>query len=166
MRVLRKFKRNECVNTTAFFYWYFSIRVCKKSREKKDGGNSLGSEMLGINGFATGVNQFGFEFSNSEIQKNLKNLAFQEGVIKPMEKKMAEAGEDKKFDISQMAKSVIEDFNAPKSVNDDLNLGKLECAFCGTEAGKKCGKCKAVFYCGVEHQKKDWTRHKKDCLQE
>jgi len=26
-----------------------------------------------------------------------------------------------------------------------------------------CGRCKAVFYCGKEHQQADWDRHKKEC---
>lgn len=36
--------------------------------------------------------------------------------------------------------------------------------FCG-QVGKtlKCGHCKAVGYCGKEHQKKDWKKHKAVC---
>lgn len=28
---------------------------------------------------------------------------------------------------------------------------------------KKCGRCKLVRYCNVEHQKSDWSEHKKSC---
>ena len=37
------------------------------------------------------------------------------------------------------------------------------CIICGTEAKLKCGGCKNVAYCGVEHQKKDWKNHKLIC---
>lgn len=28
---------------------------------------------------------------------------------------------------------------------------------------KHCGKCRSVYYCGVEHQRQDWSEHKKLC---
>ena len=34
------------------------------------------------------------------------------------------------------------------------------CAFGDT---KKCGKCRSVTYCGLECQRKDWSRHKRLC---
>ncbi len=30
------------------------------------------------------------------------------------------------------------------------------------KAFKRCGRCKGVAYCGIEHCKADWKRHKKD----
>lgn len=37
------------------------------------------------------------------------------------------------------------------------------CAVCDVDAALKCTACKAVFYCGVEHQKQHWKAHKKEC---
>lgn len=38
------------------------------------------------------------------------------------------------------------------------------CHVCGrTGDMKKCARCKAVFYCGAECQKKHWPEHKKEC---
>jgi hypothetical protein len=29
---------------------------------------------------------------------------------------------------------------------------------------KKCGRCKAVYYCGAAHQKEHWSVHKRECM--
>ncbi|RFU24591.1 hypothetical protein B7463_g11746, partial [Scytalidium lignicola] len=40
----------------------------------------------------------------------------------------------------------------------------MSCNVCGkTEGIKRCAQCKAVAYCGREHQKADWKAHKKIC---
>lgn len=40
-----------------------------------------------------------------------------------------------------------------------------ECKVCGSrESLKKCGNCMEVYYCSLEHQKKDWKDHKLTCL--
>lgn len=44
------------------------------------------------------------------------------------------------------------------------------CAFCGVLSSSelalmKCGRCLKTFYCSREHQREDWSRHKRaDCL--
>jgi hypothetical protein len=38
------------------------------------------------------------------------------------------------------------------------------CVVCGSNGHtKKCGKCKKVYYCGRECQRKDWRQHKPEC---
>ena len=42
------------------------------------------------------------------------------------------------------------------------------CHFCDkTDADKKllkCGRCQAITYCGLDCQRSDWTRHRKNCV--
>jgi len=42
---------------------------------------------------------------------------------------------------------------------------KLQCRVCrvGNVQLYKCSGCESVWYCGREHQKHDWKRHKKEC---
>jgi len=41
----------------------------------------------------------------------------------------------------------------------------LPCKVCGkTESTRRCAQCKAVSYCGTEHQKADWKVHKNICI--
>ena len=47
------------------------------------------------------------------------------------------------------------------------HVAKQSCALCNKmepfiNEFKKCGRCKAVYYCCVEHQKEHWKEHKKD----
>lgn len=38
-----------------------------------------------------------------------------------------------------------------------------KCVICNEKAPFKCTACKLVNYCGAEHQKKDWPKHKVIC---
>lgn len=40
---------------------------------------------------------------------------------------------------------------------------KSRCIVCDSSAALQCSRCKAVHYCGVEHQKSDWKAHKSQC---
>lgn len=43
-------------------------------------------------------------------------------------------------------------------------LGKNICALCGKiDCAKQCGKCRKVYYCSSDCQKKDWKLHKVTC---
>lgn len=47
-------------------------------------------------------------------------------------------------------------------LSDPSIMGK--CGYCGSDQAQvKCAKCKSVFYCDKNCQKKDWKLHKKDC---
>ena len=37
------------------------------------------------------------------------------------------------------------------------------CGQCSKPSKTKCSRCKTIYYCGVECQKKDWKGHKKFC---
>ena len=37
------------------------------------------------------------------------------------------------------------------------------CEICGLLSNTYCSICKKVYYCGKEHQKLDWSLHKKTC---
>jgi len=37
------------------------------------------------------------------------------------------------------------------------------CKVCGKQDAKRCGKCRIVFYCSVQCQRKDWKSHKEAC---
>jgi hypothetical protein len=40
-------------------------------------------------------------------------------------------------------------------------VGGKCCAVCAsTQELRKCGQCKSVWYCNVEHQKQHWPSHK------
>ena len=41
----------------------------------------------------------------------------------------------------------------------------MSCKVCAKAEGvRKCGRCRAVAYCGREHQKQDWPIHKAGCI--
>jgi len=48
-----------------------------------------------------------------------------------------------------------------KAGSDLIYLDK--CAVCNQPASKSCGACELEFYCGKDHQKEDWPRHKTSC---
>jgi len=43
------------------------------------------------------------------------------------------------------------------------NYGKMSCAECGAEDGKRCAGCGTVAYCGRECQRMGWKGHKRYC---
>jgi len=43
------------------------------------------------------------------------------------------------------------------------NERKFRCEICKKPSVHVCSKCLSVYYCGEEHQRKDWPRHKREC---
>ena len=39
----------------------------------------------------------------------------------------------------------------------------MSCFVCKKEGAKHCSRCRLIYYCGVECQKKDWPLHKLKC---
>ena len=51
-----------------------------------------------------------------------------------------------------------------RQFSDEMRSEAKGCKMCGkTEGMKRCARCKAVVYCGIENQKADWKRHKRFC---
>ena len=47
---------------------------------------------------------------------------------------------------------------------EDAKEYKSKCTTCGSNDGKKKTCCKLVWYCSIECQRKDWSKHKENCL--
>jgi len=56
--------------------------------------------------------------------------------------------------------------NPPKSASAGrASVEFMACKVCRkTEGTMRCARCKAIAYCGREHQKADWKMHKQECL--
>ncbi len=52
--------------------------------------------------------------------------------------------------------------NVPNITNLTKTCGLTSCGIVNSEA-KLCSRCKRVYYCNVECQKKDWAQHKAGC---
>lgn len=154
LRQMRQKNRQAAQIIDAVELTTFKKTVSEKAKESGDGGASLGGEMLGIVGMAEGPKRMaGFEFTNKEIEKDFKNVAFKEGVLRPMAQKMEEEGEV--INVDNIAKSVLQDFTKPKT--------GCYVDGCMKEGTKRCGACKQALYCSPEHQKQHWPEHKKNC---
>ncbi|XP_034246357.1 uncharacterized protein LOC117648173 [Thrips palmi] len=47
--------------------------------------------------------------------------------------------------------------------NQDSRFLRWHCSVCGKPDALGCKRCQLDFYCGPEHQRKDWPRHKLSC---
>jgi hypothetical protein len=52
----------------------------------------------------------------------------------------------------------------PVAVMKPVYMTPGTCCICGSAVDLlKCSVCRSVHYCGKEHQKQDWKRHKHEC---
>ena len=52
-----------------------------------------------------------------------------------------------------------------EQLSDEMCSETKACKVCGKSVGmKRCARCKAVAYCGTEHQRQDWKIHKRFCV--
>ena len=42
-------------------------------------------------------------------------------------------------------------------------MNDVKCALCHSPANQRCTGCHVTFYCGKEHQKQHWKKHKNHC---
>lgn len=68
-------------------------------------------------------------------------------------------------EVKSIGEKLITSLEIYNKENSKLIRPSLLCCYCKIEAKKlmKCARCRKVFYCGRECQKKDWKEHKKFC---
>ncbi|SCP05239.1 MYND finger protein, putative [Plasmodium ovale] len=76
---------------------------------------------------------------------------------------------ENRWDQAQAMQDLLRQMKTEKDGDTNVNMNKeIEkantCETCYTEKNlKRCGKCKKVFYCSIECQKKDFIFHKRIC---
>lgn len=70
----------------------------------------------------------------------------------------------RKSSISEIASQFVPALKNPFA-NQLKNSEKIRCAFCNLDTpNKRCARCKAVYYCCAECQRKHWRKHKMVCI--
>lgn len=54
--------------------------------------------------------------------------------------------------------------DSPNTPSPAAQSDEKKCRLCKADAGKKCSKCKSVYYCCKQCQMDDWPSHKKQCI--
>jgi hypothetical protein len=64
----------------------------------------------------------------------------------------------KKFQVIK-----ITNMNIINNVVEVVEMQKNICVVCNIYCKKKCERCKTAYYCCIEHQRENWSYHKKIC---
>jgi hypothetical protein len=67
--------------------------------------------------------------------------------------------------VQEIMGEVIAEGQGRRASGPSRSVEIMACRICGkTEGTMRCGRCKVAAYCGKEHQRADWTVHKKGCV--
>jgi hypothetical protein len=67
--------------------------------------------------------------------------------------------------VEKMIVEAMAESQGQGATRPSAHVGNKSCRICGkTERIMKCARCKAVAYCGREHQRADWKVHKTSCM--
>lgn len=71
----------------------------------------------------------------------------------------------KDYKLSEMSGPIVSRAQTTHGDGDArTDASQLICAVCEkTDKLQRCSRCKAVFYCTREHQRRDWKRHREFC---
>jgi hypothetical protein len=100
----------------------------------------------------------------TKAQKNGKAPAN----VDDTEAKAASAAKDEPFDeeysakLKEATKSIVESEKTASLTDEERSRILHACGIC-SKPGSMCKGCSLIAYCGKEHQKADWPRHKAEC---
>ena len=107
------------------------------------------------------------EKTENEVKNEVKTEAKTEVInevkneVKPEVKN--EVKTEVKNELKSEIKSQIKDDKKSTAATEAGTVPTGDCVVCGKSAKALCSKCKHVFYCTRECQKKDWNSHKEIC---
>jgi MYND finger len=66
--------------------------------------------------------------------------------------------------VQEIMAEVVAEGQGRRVSGPSTSVEIMACRICGKREGAmRCARCKVAAYCGKEHQKADWTMHKKGC---
>jgi MYND finger/Ubiquitin-like domain len=99
---------------------------------------------------------FNHHDSSSEGSSEAESLGAAEGQRFHRQKRLQE--------FPRMANEIATEGGGRTASEHSTRAESMPCSVCGkAENTRRCVRCKAVAYCGEEHQKADWKTHKKGC---
>ncbi len=101
------------------------------------------------------------EYENRILEiKAQRDAIFQKSLAKQADKAQAKG---KKFDPLDLKSSIKASLRVERKITYICALPGCNKVNDQNTTLKKCSRCKQAMYCGKEHQKSDWARHKLQC---